>query len=122
MKIDCSRALCAAHTDRRTLAFLGLLSEPKTTSRLELTADDLDGADTAPVPLAGHLDPGQLGAGQHPGELGVLGAEVLVQVAADTRCDLECSEECEEDAEQDVQTPDDEGCHDDEEAVPMSRW
>ena len=95
--------------------------DKKNTSRLELTADNLDGADTASVPLAGHLDPGQLGAGQHPGELGVLGAEVLVKVAADTGRDLECAEECEEDAEKDVQTPDDEGGHDEEAVTKMSR-
>lgn len=79
---------------------------------LQLTADNLYCADPAPVPLAGHLHPGQLGAGQHPGKLGVLGAEILVQVATDAGRDLERAQECEEDAEQDVQAPDDEGCHD----------
>ena len=79
---------------------------------LQLTADNLYCADPAPVPLAGHLYPGQLGAGQHLGELGVLGAEILVKVATDAGCDLERAEECEEDAEQDVEAPDDEDCHD----------
>ena len=77
----------------------------------KLTADYLYGADAPPVPLAGHLHPGQLGARQHFGELCVLLAEVLVQVAADAGRDLERPEECEEDAEQDVEAPNHECRH-----------
>ena len=48
------------------------------------------------------------GQGTHLGVLGILGPQVLVQVADDVRRDLEGAEEHEEEAEEDVEAADDE--------------